>query len=112
MKYLSLVLPGNNTIQPPTGIPSGGFEATGGGQSLIQLAINLIFTIGVVLTVIFIIFSGIQWILSGGDKEKVQKARARLTYSIIGLLVIAGAFFIVNIIITLLGGTPSYFLHP
>lgn len=115
MKFLSLSLPNPNltgtiTISPPNGVPQGGFETGGAGQSFIQLGITLLFTIGIILTVIFILVAGIQWITSSGDKEKIQKARTRLTYSIIGLIVIIGAFFIINVVISLLGGNPSFFL--
>lgn len=110
MKYLAISLPGYN-IQPPNGIPQGGLETGGAGQRLIQLGIEFIFILGVVLTVVFVIISGIQWITSAGDKEKVQKARARLTYSIIGLLVIVSAFFIISVVISLLGGNPLFFLN-
>ncbi|MEX2007504.1 MAG: hypothetical protein WD992_01910, partial [Candidatus Levyibacteriota bacterium] len=75
------------------------------------LIIQFVFIIGIVLTVAFIILSGIQWIISGGDKQKLQAARGRLIYSIVGLIVIAGAFFIVSTVISLLGGNPSFFLN-
>ncbi len=115
MKFISLSLPNPNangsvTIAPPGGVPSGGLETGGAGQKAIQLGVELIFTIGISLVIIFIIYSGIQWITSGGDEKKIEKAKARLTYSIIGLIVIAGAFFIVSTVITLLGGSSSFFL--
>lgn len=40
-----------------------------------------------VLSVVFIIISAIQIITSGGDAEKVKRARRTLLYSIIGLIV-------------------------
>lgn len=116
MKFLSLSLPNPNltgtiTISPPAGVPTGGLENGGGGQQLIQIAIELIFIVGISLAVILIIISGIQMIVSGGDKQKVQAVRRRLTYSIIGLVIIVGAFFILNVVITLLGGNSLYFLN-
>lgn len=111
MKYISLSLPGGYNIQPPSGIPTGGLEKGGDGQKLIQLGIEIIFVAGVSLAVIFVIISGIQWITSGGDEKKVEAAKGRLTYSIIGLLIVAGAFFIVSTVISLFGGTPSFFLN-
>ncbi len=111
MKYLSLSINGAQ-IPPPSGVPTGGLGINEPGQRLFQFGVNLIFIIGIVLTVIFIIISGIQMIVSGGDKQKVQAARGRLTYAIIGLLVIAGAFAIVSLVISLLGGNPSFFFNP
>ena len=110
MKFLSLIINGT-PVPAPSGVPTGGLDLGGGGQRIIQLGIELIFIVGIVLSVIFIILSGIQWIISGGDKEKISKARARLTYSVVGLIVIAGAFFIVSTVISLLGGNPLFFFN-
>lgn len=107
MKYFSLSIGGSN-IQAPDGVPTGGIDQ---GSAIISLGINLLFIVGAVLAVIFVIYSGIQWTLSSGDKQKLQAARGRLTYAIIGLVVIAASFVIVNIIITLLGGNPKFFLN-
>src|SRR3989338_10606446 len=73
------------------------------GSNILQWFIALGLTIGVFLAVFMIIWSGIQWITSEGDKTKLQAAKTRLTYSIIGLLVIFLSFFIVNIIGTIFG---------
>ena len=108
MRFLSLSVGGTELI-PPSGVPKGGLGAGEAGSGLIQIAIQFIFIIGIVLAVAFIIISGIQWIISGGDKQKLQAARGRLIYAIVGLIVIAGAFFIVSTVISLFGGTPSFF---
>ena len=118
-----LVLRINGTPIPvPSTVPNGGFYPILGpfspgmgeaasGQVLIQIGINLLFLVGIILGVIFVILSGIQWILSGGDKQKIESARGRLTYSIIGLLVIAASFLIVRTVISLIGGNPNFFLN-
>lgn len=109
MKLLTLSINGT-PIPAPRGVPTGGLETGGAGQKLFQFGVDAIFAVGVILAVIFIIISGIQMIVSGGDKQKIQAARERLTYAIVGLIVIAGAFFIVSTVILLFGGTPSFFL--
>lgn len=104
MKYISLKLPdaeGNpKDILGPSGIPTGGLESS--GTNLIQLIISLLFTFGIILTLISIIYSGIQMIMSTGEKQKLQNSRNRLMYSIIGFIVILLAFLIRNIIVQLL----------
>ena len=105
MKYLSLSISGT-PIEAPRGVPTGGMDT---GQKIIQMGLNFLFAGGIIIAVIIVIYSGIQWILSGGEKEQIQQARARLTYSIIGLVVITAAFTIVRLIITILGGKPSLF---
>ncbi len=108
MKHLALSINGT-PIPSLSGIPSGGIDI---GGNIIQLLTNILFMLAVVLTLIFIIYSGIQWTISGGDKQKIQQARARLTFSIIGLIIVAASFLIVNIIITIIGQKPLLFLNP
>jgi len=45
-----------------------------------------------------IIYSGIRFIRSGGDQEKLKGARETLTYAIIGLVIILLSFAIINLI--------------
>lgn len=107
--YMKLVLSISGTpIEAPAGIPTGGFDT---GQKIINLGFNLLFVVGVIITIALVIYSGIQWTLSGGDKEKISSARARLTYAIIGLVVIITAFAIVKIVLSLLGYNPGFFFN-
>lgn len=116
MRLLSLSLPDPNPsesslkIDAPPGIPTGGLGQGETGQKLIQLGIDGFFMIVLILVVVFILIAGIQWIASGGDKQKIQAARGRLVYAIIGLIVTIAAFTLVSAIISLFGGTPSFFL--
>ena len=93
MDYLALTLPGNQTIQAPAGIPSGGITVA---SKVVANSITLILIVAVVITLFALIWGGIQWIYSGGDKAKVAAARARITFAIIGLLVALGSFLIVG----------------
>lgn len=111
MKLLSLTIPGIDgpslPIAPPVGIPGGGNADI---SSIINTAISLLFFVGVFLTIVMILISGIQWIMSGGDKGKIESARNRLTYSIIGFLLVISSFAIIKLIISTLGGKTSSFL--
>lgn len=40
----------------------------------------------------YLIYGGLQWIMSGGDKGKLEEARAKITNGIIGLAVVASAW--------------------
>ncbi len=91
MKLLSLTV-GNQTINPPPSLPKPGTEST-----IINGALTIFITAGIVLTVIFFVWGGIMWITSGGDKQKIASARARLTWSIVGLAVILISYFIVAV---------------
>lgn len=59
---------------------------------------SLLLAIAVLIAVFFLIWGGIKWILSGGDKGGVEAARNTIIASIIGLVVTFLAFFIVTVV--------------
>lgn len=73
------------------------------GENILQRIVIVTLIAGCTFALITIIIAGIQWTSSEGDKEKLSKARSKLTYSIIGLLVMFFAFFVINIIGGLFG---------
>jgi hypothetical protein len=95
IRQLALTLPGGQTINPPAGVPAGGLTTL---NTALSGAITLFLVLSVILTLIFLILGGVQWISSGGDKAKIQSARGRITWAIIGLIVAMLSFFIVNLI--------------
>lgn len=95
MSYLSLSLPGGGTVNAPGGVPQGGLDIV---QTIFGNLLTIMITLAIIFTVIGLIWSGIQMISSGGDKSKMQSARARLTWSIIGLVIALSTFLILNII--------------
>jgi cytochrome bd-type quinol oxidase subunit 2 len=99
MKLLALVI--NATpIVAPSGIPTGG---TGMLEKIIQVGINVLFLAAIVLSVIFFILGGIDWIRSEGEKQKIESARKKLTYAIIGLVVVFLSFLITRFVGSMLG---------
>ena len=106
MKYmqLALTLPGFNgspsiTISPPNTVACGTSSCTNVTTGLI----NLMFLIAIILCLAYLLWGGIDWISSGGDKTKFSKARLKLIYAIIGLIVVFFAYPLVNFIGALLG---------
>ncbi len=96
MAYLAqLRLPGGNNIDAPKGIPQGGINEV---QSIFSNSITIMIILTIILALFFLIWGGIQWITSGGDKNKVAQARAKLTWAIIGVVVAFVSFLIVNLI--------------
>ncbi len=65
--------------------------------------VNAAFVFAGSVAVIFIIWSGIQYIMSGGDPKKAEGAKKTLTWSIIGLLLIVFSVAIINILATITG---------
>lgn len=72
-------------------------------ENIPQFIITLLFVIGIVIAVAFLIFGGIRWVLSGGDKTKVEAARGHIVASIIGLVIIAASFLIFSLVFQILG---------
>lgn len=75
-------------------------------SAIVTNAIAIIFTIAAVAFVFMIIWGAFEWIISAGDKEKVAKARNRLTNAIIGIVLLALAFVIINTIGQIIGLNP------
>lgn len=54
--------------------------------------------VGGIILFIMIIFGGFSFITSSGDPRKTEAAKATITYAIIGIVVLASAFLIVQVI--------------
>ena len=67
-------------------------------SSLTSILSSIILIMGIV-AVIFIIIGGVNYITSSGDSNKVKKAKDTILYSVIGLIICALAFAIVNFVI-------------
>jgi hypothetical protein len=66
--------------------------------TLIKGAVQGAMLISALLVFMFLIWGGIQWITSGGDKGKTQEARDRITAALVGLAVVASAWAVMLII--------------
>lgn len=95
MNYLALTLPGGGSVKAPGGIPEGGLTLV---ETIFGNVLTIMITIAVIFTIVGIVWSGIQWITSGGDKSKVQSARSRMVWAVVGLCIALGTFLILNII--------------
>lgn len=104
-QLLSLKIPGTNgqqtEILAPSGIPTGGLSEDGG--NIIGLAISIFLIVCILLAFGFLLYGGINWITSAGDKTKIDSARNTIIYAVIGLIVAFLALFVTNIIGQVLG---------
>lgn len=55
------------------------------------------------LSLIFLIVGGIMYMTSGGNKEATAKAKAAITYALIGLILGVSSFIILSIVGTFFG---------
>lgn len=73
-------------------------------NTLIAFIINAIIVLGIVLSLIFLLYGGVRWILSGGDKGKVDSARSTIVAAIVGLIIVILAYVIINAVLKILTG--------
>jgi len=72
-------------------------------ENIPQFIITFIFIVGLIIAIVFLIYGGIKWILSGGDKTKVETARGHIVAAIVGLVIIAASFLIFSFVFQILG---------
>ena len=70
---------------------------------LLGAAVEFILIIAVLIALFFLIWGGIRWITSGGDKAKVESARGTIIAAIIGLVIAFLAFFILSLALSFFG---------
>ena len=70
---------------------------------LIGNLITFAFVIAIVLALAWLIYGGIRWILSQGDKGKVDSARQHIIAALIGLIIVFLSYFLLNIVLTFFG---------
>lgn len=81
--------PPNSTVIPPD---------TRIGQ-IVGFLVAFIVVVAFLAALLYIVIGALQWITSGGDKQKVADARNHIIAAIIGLIVIALSFVIINVIL-------------
>lgn len=60
--------------------------------------------IAALLLLFNLVYAGIEWISAGGDSSKIEKAKTRITQSIVGVIILAASVAIFVTINTLIGG--------
>jgi multisubunit Na+/H+ antiporter MnhB subunit len=66
---------------------------------MISTILNVVFGVVGIVAVIMIIIGGVNYTMSQGDSQKIQKAKNTIMYGIIGLVVVLLAFAIVNFVL-------------
>ncbi|OGK14283.1 hypothetical protein A3C98_04690 [Candidatus Roizmanbacteria bacterium RIFCSPHIGHO2_02_FULL_37_15] len=79
------------TIAPPTGVPTDPGVFIGG-------AIRIFLIVAGVVLMIYLLWGGLDWITSGGEKEKIVKAQQKITHAVIGIFIIIFALALFQLI--------------
>lgn len=72
-------------------------------KNIFVVALTHLFTWAGIITVIMIVFGGIQYTTSNGNPAQTQKAKQTITYAIIGLAITIFAVAIVNLVAGAIG---------
>lgn len=91
-------------VTPPQAIEDYGTGAAGISRFLNNV-ISLIYIISLIAFLFMLLWGAIGFIISGGDKEAVGAARKRIYYAFVGLILLAVAFAIFNVLGTFTGFT-------
>lgn len=71
--------------------------------AIVTFFVSFLVVIAVLAALLYIILGAFQWITSGGDKTKVESARNHIIAAVIGLIIIALTFVIINVLMQVLG---------
>jgi len=89
------------------GLPgSTGYDTANPGASfavVLGAILSGIMAVAALMVLLYLILGAISWITSGGDKAKVENARAQMTNAVIGLLVLSSVLAIFTLLQGFLG---------
>lgn len=60
--------------------------------SFVSKSFSAVILVAGLATFMYLVYGGLQWIMSGGDKGKLEEARSKITNGIIGLAIVASAW--------------------
>jgi len=75
--------------------------------SIGTVVLGIIFTLGAIFTLIFVVLGGIKFITSGGDPAKIASARSTIIYAIVGMVLLILSFVIMYLIQALFINNPN-----
>ena len=70
---------------------------------IVPFVVSLLLFLVIVLALGYLIYGGILWITSGGDKEGMTKAKNTVSHALVGLALGLASFIIVNILFSFFG---------
>jgi len=88
-----------------TAVPGGDNPASAPKQFAVTMATlwqTIIITGGLAFLMYFL-YGGIEWIMAGGDKGKLEEAKGKITQGLVGLAILAASYVIVKFLQSALG---------
>src|SRR3989344_8011081 len=89
------------TISPPPELlpfVNKGGSGAGGISLFLTNFVALIYSIAAIVLIFMLLWGAFDWITSGGDKEKLQNAQRKIINAIIGIMLFAIAFAVIQVL--------------
>lgn len=87
-------------VKPPPGTEAIAGDPIEGIGKLLGLGIRLFITGAGILLLIYMLWGTLDWITSNGEKEKVSKAQNKITFALVGMLLV----FVVLVVFGVVAG--------
>jgi hypothetical protein len=79
---------------------------------MVGKVVTVMLIIAAVVSLFFLIWGGIRWVTSSGDKTKVEAARNTIISALVGLIIAFLAYFIFSVVLGFFGLTPQTLVIP
>jgi hypothetical protein len=86
-------------------VPGGSSPADSPKQFAVNVATlwQTIIVVGGLAFLLFFLWGGLNWIMAGGDKGKIEESRGKITQGLIGLAILAASYVIIKFIESAIG---------
>lgn len=102
--FPSLALADVSVNAKPSGQFSRLFDFSGSTfGDVVGKMVTIAFVLAIIIALFFLIYGGVKWITSGGDKAAVESARNTIVAAVVGLVIVFLSYFILNIILGAFG---------
>ena len=94
IERIAFTIPGGVEVDPGVeGVSTSGLPVL---MDIITWGTTMLMIGATLLFIILIVWGGIQWITSGGEKSGIESARKRIVFAIVGLVIIFLSFAIIQ----------------
>lgn len=71
--------------------------------TLINSVLSTVMVFCALLVFFYLVSGAFDWILSGGDKGKTEKARSKIIAAVIGIIIVAASYAVLTLVVRFLG---------
>jgi magnesium-transporting ATPase (P-type) len=84
-------------ISPPPAMNVGGSDPVAGLGKFVGFGINIFILLAGMFLLIYLLWGALDWITSGGEKEKLTKAQQKITNALVGMILVFAVLTIFNV---------------